>query len=982
MVRVASPPHSSDPSSEPTLNVGLPGAPGAGDDRAIVSPAVPQKAPAAGHFAPGELLAERFRIVRFLGHGGMGDVYEAEDEEVRGRVALKTVRAEIARRPGALERFAREIHLARKVTHPNVCRIFDISHHGHGESRVTFLTMELLAGETLEARLQRGGPMRESEALPVVRQMVEGLAAAHRAGVVHRDFKPANVMLVPEEEPGKEGGVRPVVTDFGLAHGAGAEAAGDGLTVYGDILGTPSYMAPEQVTGGEVTPVTDVYAFGVVLYEMVTGCVPFKGTTALSTAVKRLKEPPPPPRLRAPDLDPAWEAAILRCLAVEPQDRFGSVREAVAALEPPAIVPVPARRGWSRWLIAGAALVLAVVALLIGLRLRRPVDPNAGDLPAEISSGSLPANPGAKDLYQRGRDALAHYNAAQARDLLTQAVAAEPGFPLAHSALAETWNRLGYVRKAADEAKLAFAALPARLSPAERSLVQARYSETVGNWDQAVGIYRSLRASFPRNLEYGLGLARALTQAGRAKEALQVVTEMKRTADDARLDLAEAATALSLSQLGPARAAAVRARIKAEKEGSRSLMAQALLYEGNVSRSQQDYPAALAAFDKANDIFTDTGDVPGLAQVAKSRAAALYHQGNLKAAQEGFNDALSLYRRVQDRRGEATELNDLASILGTQGHFAEAARQYETAARVLRETGDRDGEARALGNLGYALGMGGRLAEGVPRIQAALKIFEETGNQQEQVTFLGNLASLYQNRGDLVPARRALEQALDLADQIGNRALSADSSQTLGAVLAAQGDLDGAFQKYQSAMEVRSQLKDPKLAESQCSVAEIFLEQELPRQALPYADKAARETQALQDEDGEAAAGALLARIELALNDPRQARAAIERAEKLAAKSEDPSLQGAVALAAGRVLAAEGKTAEAVRRLEAAIASQRKAGQVSLELDLRLALGEIQASHGDHPKGREILQAVQKEARQHGMGLIAGKAAKALGGSG
>src|ERR1700686_4443320 len=165
MVRVASPPPSFDSSSEPTLNVSVPDSK---DERTVV-----RNPPAGGSFAPGELLAARFRIVRFLGHGGMGDVYEAEDEEVRGRVALKTVRAEIARMPGALERFAREIHLARKVTHPNVCRIFDISHHGQGESQVTFLTMELLAGETLEARLKRDGRMRESEALPVVRQLVE-----------------------------------------------------------------------------------------------------------------------------------------------------------------------------------------------------------------------------------------------------------------------------------------------------------------------------------------------------------------------------------------------------------------------------------------------------------------------------------------------------------------------------------------------------------------------------------------------------------------------------------------------------------------------------------------------------------------------------------------------------------------------------------------------------------------------------------------
>jgi eukaryotic-like serine/threonine-protein kinase len=941
---------------------------------------------AAGGFAPGALLAERFRIVRFLGRGGMGDVYEAEDEEVQGRVALKTVRAEIAATPGALERFAREIHLARKVTHPNVCRIFDISHHGQGEERVTFLTMELLAGETLEARLKRDGPLRESEALPVVRQMVEGLAAAHRAGVVHRDFKPANVMLVPEEG----GEVRPVVTDFGLAHGG--EPAGGGLTLYGDILGTPSYMAPEQVTGGTVTPVTDVYALGVVLYEMVTGSVPFKGDTALSTAVKRIKEPPPPPHLQAPGLDPAWEAAILRCLAVEPRDRFGSVREAVAALEAPALGAAapststtrtgPALRlRQSHWVIAAGILVLAIVALLVVQRFRRPVDPHAGDLPAEISSGSLPANFGAKDFYQRGRDALAHYNAAQARDLLKQAVAAEPGFPLAHSALAEAWYRLGYLGKSADEAKQAFSALPARLSDAEQALVQARYWETLGRWDQAIERYRSLWAKDPHNLEYGLSLAKAQTQAGRGKEALDLLATLKGSSQDPRIDLEEADTAFHLGQLDRARAAAERAQKKAEPV-SRSLTARALLIEGKVGRGQQDFSRALKAFSGANDIYIETGDLRGQAMVARARASLLYDQGNLPGAQEGFKEARNLYRKVQDHSGEATALNDLASILGEQGHFAEAAPQFEQAARVLRETGDHVGEAQALGNFGFALGNQGKLAEGIEHLQAALKMTQSLGNLVEQERQLENLGTLYQLQRDLGRARSTFEEAIQLADKLGNRAGSAASAEALGSVLASQGDLEGAYERHQTAMEIRTKLNDPGLAESRRGMAEVYLEQELPRQALPLAQKAAEAARGAPNAAEEAEDEALLARIHLALKDLPQARIALDRAEGLAAKSEDPSRRGSLALAAGCVLAAEGKTAEAIHRLEVAIADQQKAGQASLALELREALGEIEASHGDHAKGRAFLKAVEDEAHQHGMGLIAGKAAKALAGSG
>ena len=294
-----SPTEPPDPSSQPTVV-------SAGGRTADEGTVVWSAPPPPSRFPPGLLLAGRFRIAGFLGQGGMGDVYEAEDQELRERVALKTVRPAVLRVPGVIERFRREVQLARKVTHPNVCRLFDVFHHrpeaGVGGDEVAFFTMELLAGETLDKRLRRDGPMDEAEALPIVRQMADGLAAAHRVGVVHRDFKSANVMLVPED-----GGARAVVTDFGLAHGA--EALSGGLTLHGDVLGTPEYMAPEQVTGGEITPKTDVYALGIVLYEMVTGSLPFLGESALATAAKRLREDPPPPRLKRPGLAPAWEAS-------------------------------------------------------------------------------------------------------------------------------------------------------------------------------------------------------------------------------------------------------------------------------------------------------------------------------------------------------------------------------------------------------------------------------------------------------------------------------------------------------------------------------------------------------------------------------------------------------------------------------------------------------------------------------------------------
>ncbi len=352
--------------------------------------------------APGQLLAGRYRIVVGLGRGAVGEVYEAQDLELDERVALKILRPEIAGSDRTLQRFKREIHLARKVTHPNVCRVFDLVYHGE----LAFLTMELLEGETLADLLARRGRLPPAAALPIVRQVAAALAAAHAVGVVHRDLKSGNVFLVEAT-----GGRRAVVTDFGLA---ASPLAGDAasLTATGELVGSPAYMAPEQVRGEEPTPATDVYALGVVLYEMVTGELPFTGKSAFYTALKRLQEPPPSPRVLAPELDPAWEAVILRCLAREPGERFASAGEVAAALATAegesgaravaeAIAPAPPRRPRRTWppargRLRAAALIAAPAALLLALlgavALLRDAEPG---LPAARTGGEAsPQEPG------------------------------------------------------------------------------------------------------------------------------------------------------------------------------------------------------------------------------------------------------------------------------------------------------------------------------------------------------------------------------------------------------------------------------------------------------------------------------------------------------------------------------------------------------------------------------------------------------------
>ena len=291
----------------------------------------------------GEMISGRFEIGRFLGQGGMGQVYEAKDIELGICVALKTIRPEISSDEHVLARFKKEVHLTRRVTHPNVCRVFDIGRHtptaglsSSSSQAFAFLTMELLEGETLSDLLRRKRKLETSETLPIAEQVADGLTAAHRLGIVHRDIKPSNILLVASGT-----GTRVVVTDFGLARSVTAETSGllsqssKSLTGQGRAVGTLAYMAPEQLTGAEITPATDIYAFGLVLYEMVTGTRVFDPNLPFGGIAQRLDGPPALPRLKAPELDDRWESTIVRCLQVDPAARFQSAQEVVEAITVP-----------------------------------------------------------------------------------------------------------------------------------------------------------------------------------------------------------------------------------------------------------------------------------------------------------------------------------------------------------------------------------------------------------------------------------------------------------------------------------------------------------------------------------------------------------------------------------------------------------------------------------------------------------------------
>lgn len=674
-------------------------------------------------FANGQMVLGRFRILSLLGAGGMGEVYEAEDLQLGCIVALKTIRGEITGDSVLLSRFCQEVHLARRVSHTNVCRIhelFTIESRIGGTPPTLFLSMEFLDGVTLADKLQKDGPYSWREAEVIVRSICHGLDAIHAAGIVHRDLKCRNIMLVE-----KDGKCRVVLTDFGLAIDAPSPQANGHPAPFtvekaAVLAGTPDYMAPEQFECRPVSPATDIYALGIVLYELVTAHQPFASDTPdvaagpIGAAARRARRPARASALRA-HIPHGWDTVIYRCLEYEPARRYQSANEVAKALH---LHRTALGSLWVRtarlarrplgWSIA-AVLLLAVGASIWYWRSQHEYHHPSAEV---------------EGWYQKGLTAIREGTYVKATLALQMAVDKDPRYAMAHARLAEAWSELDFTGKADQEMLQASTLeLQQHLPELDAAYIHAVRDTLTHDYEGAVYEYRAILRSVPEKdkADAYVDLGRAQEKRGKIPEALEDYEIASRLARDAPAAFLHVAI--------------LQSRLQKRKE-------------------------AEAAFESADALYRTGVNEEGLAEVTYQRGYAANDRGDTVEAEKYLKESIELAKHIPSVQMEIRALTQLSDITSEVGDDKNAVDDAERAIELARKNGLTYWQAIGLVRLGGAyLGAADTAKRDLAEqpLEEAIQIAHDYHHPRAEAEAKLNMASLREQQhrpDDLIPLAR------------------------------------------------------------------------------------------------------------------------------------------------------------------------------------------------------------------------------------
>lgn len=698
----------------------------------------------------------------------MGEVYRAYDERLDRWVAVKHIRERSSQDQMARQRLRREARTVAALSHPSIVQIHDIFELEGGD----WIVMEWVDGATVQ-QLLAGGPLPLTRALMLAIEVVDGLGEAHAHGIVHRDLKAENVMLSASGHA--------KILDFGLAQGLRAEED-EALSVEGEVMGTGRAMAPEQILGLPVDPRSDLFSFGIFLYEMCTGESPFLDASLAQTLAHVCGRPHRSAKELRSEMPTALSELLDDLLAKDPEDRPPNAEEVARRLrqvaglplpEPPsALSPPPGdRRGrfprpppaaGRRVLWGVAGLLLAGFLVLWTVVVERP----GRDGPTP-SKATAPSDATAAELYFKGVEALKHFDAQGAQEFLSAAIVRQEDFALAHAALSQAWSTLGFDAKAAESARRA-SALAVDLSRRDSLWIEGLRHATEGEWEQASHAYGALWGFYPDRLEYGLSLAAAQTAGGHGKDALSTLDALRRLPSpdgaDRRIDLATAEASLSLSLYGQALESARHAQRQEGGEPPTELRAEAQRLEGLAFYYLADYAASQEAYGEAQGLFGLVQDRGREARVKCQSANLLLSRGQIAKAELLYREAIASHRDIGSHKWLAEAQNGLAFLEQVRGNLQAASLLLEEAMASASVAGDRLQEAKIRDTEIWVLLQQGRWMEARQLASENLVLCQEIGAKHYEAWayfYLGRTA-LY--GGDLIVAEAYYQQALALAE--------------------------------------------------------------------------------------------------------------------------------------------------------------------------------------------------------------------------
>jgi eukaryotic-like serine/threonine-protein kinase len=615
-----------------------------------------------------------------------------------------------------------------------------------------------------------------------------------------------------------------------------------------------------------------------------------------------------------------------------------------------------------------------------GLRLRQRL--GVGEISAAETQrikASTPSNSEATRLYAEGLAKLRNSDALAARDLLTQAVAADPEFPLAHSALGSAWSTLGYDSNALAEAKKALD-LGGQLRREDYLLIEARYYEASRQWSEAVETYRTLFRFFPDNVEYGLQLANSLSSAGKGKDALDALSALQaanaQAKDDPRLDLAASVAASSLGDNKLRCDAAQRAALKAEHEGAKLLLARARISQCRAMANLGENEAAKPFCEEARQIFAAANDRAGLARALHNLAEIPLNQGDFTTAGNLYTQALAIMREIGDKRDMGSELGNLGLVHAKQGDFSGAQQMYAEALESYREAGDKNGMVVATGNMGNLLQSEGKFSEALAAYRNTLALSNELGHKGSAALSMAAIGDVLAKQGDLAGASRMYQQAMTIERQAGEKGYYAVAVVSMGQVLREQAQFDKALNSYRESLSIQEEIGEKgDAAETRLAMAELACDTGRAAEGEQLANTALQEFVQEKQINKEIAAQILLARSLLQQGKRADGQIAMDQTLALSKGNQNVSIRLSLKIGQAHLLFANNDFLVAEKMAREALTEAHALGFLPMELEATLVLDEIQARRANRSVARQQLAMFARTASARGFKRIARNAA-------